>query len=248
LKFGRLKISTLNIKFSIMNLDEMEDQAVLLLDGNKLRRAEHVLKQMIIDVPNCLPAHFHLARVYRRTEEYDRALYHARYTLKLSPTEPNACLNLGLIYELLGRDERAKFYYKKELSRNPANAETLWNIGRLYFKGHRWLDASKYLRACFETSFKFEMEDTIYKLGFCYYKLRDLKSYIEVFASYVRINPNAAWAFANLGHALLDAKDYKGAVLRLSRASQLGVKKNIAVELARARELLRMESGTRNRN
>ena len=220
-------------------MDKMEDEGIRLLEEGKLRRAERVFKKLLEIDPNCLTAHFQLARVHRRTKEYKDALFHARRTLKLNHNEPNACLNLGLIYELIGQHRLAVLYYKRELSRNSTNPETLWNIGRLYFKKHRWLLASTYLRRCFETGFMFEIDYTVQKLGFCYYKLNDLKSYIDTYASYLQMFPNASWAYANLGSALLRAKDYKGAVLKLSRAKQLGTKKSVAQELERARKMLK---------
>jgi tetratricopeptide (TPR) repeat protein len=229
------------IKSGNINLEEMEDEAIRLLETGKLRRAERMLGKILAIDANSITAHFQLARVYWRTGEYERALRHARRTLKLSPEEPNACLNLGLIYDLMGLDRLAIFYYKRELSRNPGSPETLWNIGRLYFRKHRWLQASKYLRRCFEMGFEFEIEDTLYKLGSCYYKLHDIQSYIEVYTHYIQMVPNAVWAFANLGCALLHAKDYKGAALRLGRASQLGIKKSVAVELAQAKKMFLKE-------
>jgi Flp pilus assembly protein TadD len=54
----------------------------------------------------------------------------------------------------------------------------------------------------------------------------------------VEIVPNAGWAFANLGCALLRAKDYKGAILRLKRAVQLGTKNSFTRELNGAKEML----------
>ena len=219
-----------------MNFNKFENLAVQLMDDGKLRRAEHVLRQMLAEDADCVAAHFHLARVYRKTEEYDRALYHARRTLRLNPKEPNACLNLGLIFELMGRDKLAKAYYKRELLRDPNNAVTLWNVGRLYFRTHRWRDASIYLRRCFDTGYEFEMEETIDKLGLCYFKLRELQAYIDVFTAYVKSNPTASWAFANLGRALLESKDYSGAVSYLRQAEQLGVKNSVAVWLAQAEE------------
>jgi Tfp pilus assembly protein PilF len=225
----------------MIDADKMEDQAIRLLESDKLRRAERVLQKMLALDRNSIAAHFHLARVYRRTEQYEIALHHAHRTLRLNPNEQNAHLNLGLIYDLMGKDKLAAFHYKKELSRNSGSAETLWNIGRLHFENHRWLEASKYLRRCYNAYFMFQIEDTVHKLGFCYYKLRDLQSYIDVYTDYVRIAPEASWAYANLGCALLRAKDYKHAVLRLKRAAELGIKKSIAVELARAKKMLRRQ-------
>jgi len=218
----------------------MEDEAIRLLESGKLRRAEGVLKRLLANNPNCLAAHFHLARVYRRTKEYKRALHHARRTLRLNPREPNACLNLGLIYEFTGRYKLAIHYYKRELSRDPESPETLFNIGRLYFNRHRWLRASKYLRRCFDIGNLFRIEDTVYKLGECYCKLHDLHSFIDVYRRYLKMVPNASWAATNLGCALLRTKDYTPAVRWLTRAKQLGNRKrSVAMELARAKEMLR---------
>jgi len=136
----------------------------------------------------------------------------------------------------MGRDRLASFHYRRELSRNADCAEALWNLGRLYFRSHRWLQASKTLRRCLDLGFMFEIEDTVDKLGFCYTKLGDLRSYIQIFTTYVRIFPRASWAFANLGRALLQAGDYRGAVLRLSRANKLGGTKSAATELSRAKK------------
>jgi Tfp pilus assembly protein PilF len=226
----------------------MEDEAVRLLDSGKLRRAERALKRMLASDPNCLPAHFHLARVYWRTGEYECALSHARRTLKLNSNEPNAALNLGLIYDAMGRDKQAIFNYNKELSLYADSPETLYNIGRLYFRKHRWLRASKYLRRCFEVGYLYKIEDTVYKLGECYYKLRDLQSYIDILKRYLQMVPNASWAAVNLGCALLLARDYKGAVQWLSKANKLGVRSGVAVELARAKKMLKKESMNRLAN
>lgn len=88
-----------------------------------------------------------------------------------------------------------------------------------------------------------ELEETVDKLGLCYYKSRDLKSYISLFTEYVRMVPEAGWAFANLGYALLYADDYKGAVLRLSRANQLAPTKKVANALKEAKRLLLKKNG-----
>ena len=221
------------------NIDKMEDKAVRLFDGGKLRRAEHVLKRMLANDPNCLPAHFQLARVYIRTGEYKCALSHARRTLMLNPKEPNASLNLGLIYDIMGQAKLAAFSYKRELSLYADSPETLFYIGRLCFRQHRWLHASKYLRRCFEVGYLYKVEDTVYKLSDCYYKLRDLRSFIDILTLYLKIAPNASWAAANLGCALLRARDYKRAFRWLSRANQLGVRNSLVDELAIARRMLK---------
>jgi tetratricopeptide (TPR) repeat protein len=223
--------------------EEMEDRAIRLLEAGKFRRAERVLKQMLASDPNCLAAHFQLARVYWNTEEYECALVHARRTLRLNPFETNACLNLGLIYEFMGRDKQASYYYKRELSRHPDSGDTLFSIGRLYFDKHRWLQASKYLRRCFDLRYSFKLDDTVYKLGECYWKLRDLPSLIDVYRRYLAIAPKAPWAASNLGGALLRSGDPKNALRWLLKAKRLGgFSKNATSDLSEARRMLLKKS------
>ena len=93
----------------------------------------------------------------------------------------------------------------------------------------------------------FEIEDTVYMLTTCYFKLHDHQSYIDTFTKYVQMFPSASWAFANLGRALLEAKDYKGAFLRLSTAKRLGHWKSVDVELAHARKMLRKDGPLKNK-
>jgi Tfp pilus assembly protein PilF len=217
----------------------MEDKAVQFIERGDLSRAGTILKSMLADDVNCLPAHFHLARLYRRTKRYQLALYHGRRTLRLRPQEANARLNLGLIYECMGNDKRAAFYYKGELSRNPTSAETLYNIGRLYFNRRRWRQASKYLARCFDTGFRYEIDDTADKLGLCYCNIGDTESYIDLYTRYLKMFPRAFWAAANLGRALLYRRDYKGAIHWLSIASQRRKnKKAVLCDLARAKKML----------
>jgi tetratricopeptide (TPR) repeat protein len=223
---------------TFMNFAEMEAEVTNLLDKGKLRRAEKVLNQMLAIDRNYLPAHFHLARVYRRTGQYEFALRHARRTLSLNPKERNAYLNYGMIFDLMGDSKRALFYYGKELAGNPFSAETLWNRGRLYFKKHRWLLASNDLNRCFKMGFSFDLDDTVQKLAFCYYKRHDLKLYIDLYTRYLQSFPNAAWAQANLGYAYLFAKDYKRAAIWLSRAARLATKRGVLIDLARVRKML----------
>lgn len=205
-----------------MDSDELEDKAVRFLESGRLKDSAQILKQMLAKDRNCLAAHFHLARVYWRMGRYKGALKHASRTLALHPNEPNANLNLGVIYEAVGRYKEAIAQYKKELALNPNSLEALWNLGRLYYDKHRWLSASKCLQRCFDLGYMIEIDDTVDKLGMCYRNMKDARSYIKLFERYVQMFPNAAWAYANLGRALLYVKKYKKAALRLSRANQLG--------------------------
>ena len=218
---------------------ELEDKIDLLIDEGKNRRAERLLRRMLETQPNSVFAHFHLARVYRRINQDERALYHAHRTLSLSPGEANARLNLGLIYECMGRTALAFRNYKRELKRNPDSLLTRFNLGHLYFNKHQWRRASQCFQRCFDARFPYAVEEMVHKLGHCYFKLNDVHACIELYKNYVLLEPDSDWATANLGSAMLHAKDYKGAVLRLTRAARLG--SSVEDDLAKAKKLYRKE-------
>lgn len=216
----------------------MEDEALACLDQGKLGRAAAVLKRMLSLDPNSVAAHFNLTRVYWRTRRYDLAVKHAHRVLRLSPDERHIHLNLGLVYDLMGRDELARLHYRKELIRNPNSAETLWNLGRLHFRRHRWKQARVSLQKCFDLRYPFRLDETVHLLGSCYAQLGDVKSYVRLYERFVELQPAAAWAFANLGCALLKAGDPKSAVHALTQAIRLGCKSDVKSDLERARALV----------
>lgn len=224
-----------------VDLEKFEDQAVLLMEGGKLRRAERILLGLLEYDPNFVPAHFYLTRVYRRTQQYNLALRHGRRTLRLRPNETNAHLVLGMIYEEMGRDSLAARHYLKELANNPTSPESLCYLGKLYFKNHQWKRASKRLRRCLELGFLNDLEDTVHKLGNCYHRLHDIKSYVEIYTRYLEMEPRAGWAASNLGGALLHSRDFQRAVLVLTKANRLKQTSDVASKLERARKCLRGE-------
>lgn len=212
-----------------------EQRAVDSFDSGDLTTAESILLDMLKDDPDCLPAHFNLTRVYRRTGEFPLAVFHGRRTLRLNPAERNAALNLGIVFDEMGCVRQAVHYYKRELSQDPYSALTLWNLGHLYFRRNRWRAASDCLQRCFDLRYWHEMDDTVYKLGTCYYKLQKLQKCIDLYEAYVVMAPREGWALNNLGSALLHAKEYKRAILRLRQAFRLNPQGSVAEELARAR-------------
>jgi Tfp pilus assembly protein PilF len=221
-----------------INTVKIENEAIRLLERGQTPRAKRLLKRLLAIDPKNITAHYQLVLAYFKTKEFKRAVYHSHCLLRLNPQETNVCLNLGLVYEFMGRDRLAIHYYKRELSRNPDNGPALSNIGLLYFEKHRWLQASKYLRRGFDLGDLFKRKNIFRKLGECYRALRDPQSFIDVYKRYLEHVPNASWAAANLGSALLFAKDYKSAVRWLARAKQLGNRnKYLAVDLAQAKKM-----------
>lgn len=229
-----------------IDYQKLEDRATRLLESGRLRQAERILCGLLKQDPQSVPAHFHLARVYTRMKSYSKALSHAQEVMRCNPNEPNVNLNLAIIYESLEKYTLAFRHYEAELLQNPDNVETLWNAGRLYFKKKRWKKASQLLRRCFDIGYLFEIEDTLYKLGYCFFKLKDSRSYVEIYRRYLQMVPDCGWAAANLGCRLFSLKHYHGAAYWLSIAQQVGTKASVRNELARARRMA--SKGVINKN
>jgi tetratricopeptide (TPR) repeat protein len=227
------------MKAKPINAETLEDQADLLMDKGKLRSAERILLRLLASDGNKLPAHFNLARLYLRTKQYDLAIRHARQTLKINPKEMNAHLNLGVIYDKMDCYSKATQHYRKELTNNPTSPETLYNLGNIYFERRQWQKASKSLRRCLELGFTRNDEMTVYQLGVCYFHMADIDAYIEVYTRYLESEPSAGWAAANLGRALLHARNYRGAVLWLLKAKRLAGDSEVLKDLEKAQRCLR---------
>jgi tetratricopeptide (TPR) repeat protein len=228
-----------------VGLEKVEDEAVSLMENGKLRRAEQLLLRLLESDRNSLPAHFNLARLYRRTKQYDRAIKHARRTLRLNPKEPHAHLNLAMIYDEMGCNSKAARHYLKELRNNPTSPETICYLGNIYFENRQWRKASKLLRRCLDLGFTWNIETIVHQLGVSYYHTRDIQAFIGLYTWYLEIDPRAGWAAANLGGALLHAGDYKRAVLWLAKAHRLTGKPEVFQKLEKARRCLR-ESRSKN--
>jgi hypothetical protein len=73
--------------------------------------------------------------------------------------------------------------------------------------------------------------------------LNKIDMYIQAYEKYLNVVPNSSWAATNLGRALLHDKQYKRAVLWLSKACRLDPKGSLAEDLLRARQALTKSRG-----
>lgn len=83
------------------------------------------------------PAHNNLGLALSRKHEYYESAWEFQYAAKLSPhaTEPRN--NLGLLYESLGRSEKAVEQYKGALEIDPDNLTAMRYLARTYVRAKR---------------------------------------------------------------------------------------------------------------
>ncbi|MDA1335151.1 MAG: tetratricopeptide repeat protein [bacterium] len=86
--------------------------------------------------PNLPKAHIGLGSAYQVRKDALNAVKHYKKALDLSPREWNVNRNLGILFMDAGNIDEAEKAFKNELSANPASAESLIELGVIYY-GHK---------------------------------------------------------------------------------------------------------------
>ncbi len=76
-------------------------------------------------------AHYLLGKIYTSLAQHDSALRHLIEAHRLDATHLEAWNDLGVAYARLGRNEEAKYQFRRILEEDPNNALALENLSRL---------------------------------------------------------------------------------------------------------------------
>ena len=122
--------------------------STVLLESEKWEEAERLLKKMVS--PNEMECHnlVNLAIAQMRQNKLIEALESAKKGKVISRPDQisSVHVNLGTIYQELGRFGKAKYHYKKALSINSCNTNTFINLGVLEIQQRNFLKAEIMLR------------------------------------------------------------------------------------------------------
>ena len=154
--------------------------------------------------------------------QFRRSLQYWERLKKISPTDLNLHLNMGVCYHELGKTSKANQCYKEELKSYPASKEALYNLGINYYYARRYRDAAHYLELCY--SQKHRMDRIVCKLAQSYFKTNQADKEQSLYENYLMENPNDTWALNNLGSHLMGQGHYHRALLRLKKAARLDPK------------------------
>jgi hypothetical protein len=117
--------------------------------------------------------------------------------VKTSPHSPLAHRNLGAMYHLDGKLERAEEEYKEALRINPYEPMANNNLGLIFMKKGQVAQAEQaFLK---ELSFNPDYDDANYNIGLLYYQLDRKDEAVRLWEKTVRINPNHKQALECLG-------------------------------------------------
>ena len=122
-------------------------------------------------------------------------LYHQ--VLKIDPNHTDTHNNLGVIFQKLGENQKAKECYEKAIAINPNYADAHHNLGNLFKK----LIDFKKAKDCFEKTIAINPNhfSAHYHLGNVFKELGENEKAKECYQKVITINPNYSSAHNNLG-------------------------------------------------
>ena len=120
-----------------LEAQKLNDQGLRLLEKGKLEDAEQKFRDAVSSDLYYVPAHNNLGTVLLQRNKHYEAAWEFHCAAKLMPhaSEPRA--NLGLLYESLGRLDRAIEEYEATLEIDPANITAMRHLARAYVKVER---------------------------------------------------------------------------------------------------------------
>lgn len=114
----------------------------------------------------------HVAKLYKSVNEPLDALFFYEKSLEIEPADWVGLNNVGLIWEELGQDNKAKDYYLRSL-KIQGNYEANYNLGVLYRKLHDYSKSVQYLKIA--QALKPSDYNANYSLSMSYFIQKDFK-------------------------------------------------------------------------
>jgi len=134
----------------------------------------------------------------------------------------DAIYNLGMIYFLLKRYDKCRFYFLKftdEYSSNNNYGVALYWIGESYAIENKYNNAIQILKQAIDVKSNNYIDYAIYKLGNIYEKQADYKNAVKYYnqlLTYYKDSPLAIYAQRRIGISYFNLKDYQSSILELN--------------------------------
>jgi len=179
-------------------------------------------KQAIRINPDDADAYFNLGLTYGNLERYHEAIEAYKQAIRIRPDYAEAYFNLGWVYGELGLYSEAIEAYKQATRIKPNYAKVYYNLGWTYAKLGRWSKAIEAYKQVIRINPNYA--EAYYNMGVAYGKLgykeslslerveREyrLRLYIEeeikAYKQAIRINPDYAEAYYNMGLAFYSSR------------------------------------------
>ena len=139
--------------------------------------------------------------------------------LKSNPYYEGAHSNLGILYNQLGKHQKAINYFEKAIQINPNNLAAYYNLGIILNE----LGESQKAISCYEKAIQISPNNSAvyYNLGNTLKKLGESQKAINCYEKAIQINPNHIHAHNNLGIILKELGQSKKAISCYEKAIQI---------------------------
>jgi len=209
------------------------------LDADEFRQALDLARKLI-KLGDPLSGHFYSCLACLGLRRFKSAKRHAESVLHINPEEPNAWLNLGVVWHKIGNNAMAAKCYNRELVLRPDSLESHFNLARIHFDKRRYRKAFDHFSKCWEGNHCRGMIEEY--LAWAAFKIKDLTFEESLLKSILKNNSDDAWALNNFGALLMDKGEYKRAVEILERARKTD-KNNLMIMRNLGRALLQLGGG-----
>lgn len=173
--------------------------------------------------PNSADAWSYLGVVYGiYLKQPDKAVSPMQRSLQLNPNQAPGWHALGVTYIQLKKNAEAVGAISKAIKLNPNQPTYYNNLAAAYAEMARWQDAFNTLNDEKDLAEKMNSAMVWYNLGNGYARLEQAAPAVAAYQHAVKLNPNWAQAWTNLGTMLQWGGNVQGAEQAYTRGAQLG--------------------------
>lgn len=138
--------------------------------------------------PEVLQKKIQLGKSYIQTGNFERARFHLRDALKLSPESAEVHDALALMFMATDETALADEYFKKALSREPNNSRYRNNYASFLMSQQRYGEAAQEFQRVVEDVLYENRTDAMVSLGVCQRELGNTSAAADLFAKVLRFN------------------------------------------------------------
>ena len=138
----------------------------------------------------------------------DAQIYY-RKVLELDPNYINALNNIGVIFQGLGKKQRAKECFEKAIKINPNYADAYYNLGNIFKDLGKNQKAKEFFEKAIEINPNYA--EAYYNIGIIFKRLGKIEKAKECYKKAIELNPNYADAHYNLGNIFQEVGDLQKA-------------------------------------
>ena len=194
-----------------------------LREGNPLLARQHFFQALAIS-PEAPNVHHGLATCCFLLSDLNGAVYHFQEVLRQDPTRLGAAINLGAVYNQMGRPDDALNVLRQAIKQDPKRAEAYYNMGLAYrLKGQVELAIQSYKEALHHDA---SMMDAHFNLGNLLHELGRDSQAVRCYQTALELKPDFEPAIHGLqaAQAALQAQQHpKTPVMGLNVAGSSAV-------------------------